>query len=320
MIVFVSTHGCRGSHKDVECWKGTPRVRRRSYWPLFHARSLPVATYILTDFDRLSPWELELAANLYLELKAGGARVLNDPRSFRPRYMLLNHLHAQGLNSVHCWSPALGEVPDRFPVFLRTQAAHRGTLSDLLHDVLETNDALNAALRDGYALNDLMFTEFLAEPLPEGLFRKHAAFRVGGHMLPALSVFTEAWMGKISDNDRVPLALHDKEHDELETLPHADHLLRVFEAANIDYGRIDYGIVDGKVVTYEINTNPWMGNVTPGRDGYRPATKAIVQQRYIEALYEIDCAQPGRIRLNAPALVNQRKEDGKWLWTRRWTP
>jgi hypothetical protein len=41
------------------------------------------------------------------------------------------------------------------------------------------------------------------------------------------------------------------------TRPHDAGVRRIFEKANIEYGRIDYGVCrDGRIVVWEINTNP----------------------------------------------------------------
>src|SRR5262249_42167607 len=38
--------------------------------------------------------------------------------------------------------------------------------------------------------------------------------------------------------------------------PHRQALGEIFQAAGIEYGRIDYSVLDGRIVTWEINTNP----------------------------------------------------------------
>ncbi|MFN3230863.1 MAG: hypothetical protein ACE363_01745 [Alphaproteobacteria bacterium] len=282
---------------------------------------MPAATYVLTDFDRLGPWELELATHLFLALKADGIPVLNNPGAFRPRHAMLEHFRAENLNSFRSWCPAYGQMPNRFPVFLRSQAAHRGPITDLIHDPGQARAALEEALMSGHPLGDLQFIEYAAEALGEGFFQKHAAFRIGDTIVPALSVFSSGWAGKMNEDGRVPNHLYRRELNHIEDYPHRDSLMRVFRSANIDYGRIDFGIVDGRIETYEINTNPWLGYIAPDPKGERPAVKAAVQAGYVKALRHIDTTSGDKsVRLTMEPFTTQRRKDRRWLWTRRWTP
>jgi len=58
-------------------------------WRAFWSRNLPVAIYIVTDFERLYPWKQKCAANLYRTLQAMGQRCLNDPARAMTRFELL---------------------------------------------------------------------------------------------------------------------------------------------------------------------------------------------------------------------------------------
>jgi len=322
LIVFVTTHSTRGTHRGLRTWKGAPRVVCRSYWELFRRRTVPAATYILTDFDRLGPWELELASHLYLALKDAGAQVLNNPALHLPRHALLQRLRMQGLNAIHSWSPVLDESPDRFPVFLRTQAAHRGALTELLHTADEAQAALDDALAKGHPLNDLLFVEYAAEPLAEGLFRKFSAFRIGEAVLPWLTVHSTHWVGKFNAYGQVSDALYAEEVARFTDDPYADWVTQVFKTAGIDYGRLDFGVVGGVPQAYEINTNPWLGSARPGaRDGERLEAPKTAGSLYMKALHDIDAPDVrGRVRLDHGPLKGQRRKDLKWLWTRRWNP
>lgn len=123
MIILLTANGKGHTWKDITRWPGMPRLKRWSYWNVFHRPYVPHATYIFVDFCRLGPWELELAARLYRLLHTAGLTVLNDPALFKNRYTLLKSLRKEKINSFNVWAPALGEEPERFPVFLRTQAA-----------------------------------------------------------------------------------------------------------------------------------------------------------------------------------------------------
>jgi hypothetical protein len=42
----------------------------------------------------------------------------------------------------------------------------------------------------------------------------------------------------------------------LQAHPHEAELRKIFDLANIEYGRIDYSLLNGKIQVWEINTNP----------------------------------------------------------------
>ena len=134
MIVFVTTAAHGYTAKSVGTFPGAPSIRRWSYDRLFRSSHVPKGTWIFTDFDRLSPWELELAARAYRSLKAAGLSVLNDPAVACQRFTLLRRLHQTGFNRFAVWDVEADEWPDRYPVFLRAQSAHRGSFSGLLAD------------------------------------------------------------------------------------------------------------------------------------------------------------------------------------------
>jgi hypothetical protein len=228
---------------------------RTYHWALRQTK-LPRATYIFTDFDRLGPWELELAARLRNLLVMAGVRTLNDPGRARQRFSMLKILQAKGINDFRVWRPEDNEEPEGFPVFLRTQSAHRGVIGDLLHTPEDARLALQAALSEGYTLKDLMFVEYCAEELKPGLFRKLAGFKIGDQMVPALCVHEDHWAAKYGAIGIAGQELYDDEADIVRTNRYGEALRPAFEAAHIDYGRADFGIVKGKPQIYEINTNP----------------------------------------------------------------
>ncbi|HEU0049167.1 MAG TPA: hypothetical protein VFQ43_16365, partial [Nitrososphaera sp.] len=65
-----------------------------TYDQLLRSRWLRQATYVFADIDRLSFWDLELAAHAYLEMERLGLRVLNNPAKVKTRYALLCALHS----------------------------------------------------------------------------------------------------------------------------------------------------------------------------------------------------------------------------------
>lgn len=234
-------------------------VTMETWEQLLIARRVPRATYVLTDFDRLATSELEAAAKIYDLLRAHGARVYNDPRKFRPRAHLIKYLFHSGINSYTCHLPSTGEWPTRFPVFLRTMAAHRGVLGELLHDDAACRQALDEALQQGIPISDLAFVEFAASPTPpKGLFQKLSAFRVGEHVVRANTVNDSHWMAKIGVQGIASDEQYRQELKEMKDYPLRDFVRQVFDTAGVEFGRLDFGFSKGRHEIYEINTNPYM--------------------------------------------------------------
>jgi hypothetical protein len=95
-----------------------------------------------------------------------------------------------------------------------------------------------------------------------------------------------------------------EEADYLDANPHGDLLMRVFDMANIEYGRIDYTVIEGRVQIFEINCNPTIIGRTSGaalrsETSLRgPAYRKAIG-RYIEAMEAIDAPPNGR-RIDFP--------------------
>lgn len=266
-------------------------VQRFCYEQWLPAARTPVGTYVLTDFDRLSVSELQVAGELFQTLVAAGMTVLNDPRQFRPRAFLLKQLQRSGINTFGCHLPAAGEWPDRFPVFLRTLAGHRGVLSELLHDGTACQQALEAALAQGFTLSDLAFITFAATPSATGAFQKHAAYRIGDRIVRAVTVNQRHWMAKVGELGVASEAQYREELTEMDHYPHAAFVHRVFDAAGSTFGRLDFGLTDAGPQAYEINTNPHMGSGAPDELMHPNADRSATMQRIRRDLIEAFGAQ-----------------------------
>ena len=196
MICFITSGAHKYAVRELRDVPGMPQISLMSYNQLLRQKALPRAVYVFTDLDRIDFWTRELAAKACRCLKAAGLTVLNDPATALTRLPMLKRLQAEGLNNFSVWDAETDGLPDRYPVFLRTRAAHRGAQTDLL----ETPEAAQAA-RDnlvaaGFCLADLMFVEYCAEPIEAGLFRKLAAYCVGGEIVTGMSVHDESWHAK----------------------------------------------------------------------------------------------------------------------------
>lgn len=269
-------------------------LERWSYQRFLKAKRLPWAVWILTDFDRVHPWIQEVAGRLHDRLVAAGCQVLNDPRLAPGRAALLRQLHAEGINRFTCWLPALGERPVRFPVFLRTLAAHRGVLTDLLPDAEAAERALADALRDGHPLVDLAFIEYAAEPEGEtGAFRKHACHIVGDRIVRALTVTDASWVAKNGVLGAATAAEYARDRAEMDAYPHEALMRRVFALTGTRFGRIDFGMVGGQPQIYELNTNPYIAFNANHPDADRMETQWMIRTRLVNALVDL-VPPPGR--------------------------
>lgn len=320
MIIFVTTSWHKYAPKEIEDMPNARQIQVISYNRLFRQRQLPRATYIFADFDRLSSWQTELAAYAFRELKAAGATVLNDPAQVLKRLPLLKQLHRRSVNRFQIWDPSIDLLPDRFPVFLRTRDAHRGVLTELLQSQAEAEDALRHAIETGFGIQNLMFVEYCAEPISDGVFRKLAAFRIGDTIQMTLAVHERHWQAKYGEAGIAGAELYQADCDRIDRNPYNDLLREVFDVTKIDYGRVDFAIVDGEPQIYEINTNPHISLIYDHPFPKRLAAQDLFMARFVEAMKAIDSSTDGKelIALDHPDLVKQRKTD-RFVLHERWT-
>jgi hypothetical protein len=316
MICFVITWP-RRTLKRLREMPGMPAHSIWSYDALFRARTLPHATWVFTDFDRLSAWELELAAHAYRELERAGMRVLNDPALAVGRFDLLASLRRAGRNRFSVWRAANRAAVDRFPVFLRTEAAHRGPLPDLIPDAQALARAVDTALSDGYPLRDLMVVEYCAQPLPSGIFRKRAAFRVGDRLVNTLAVHDTSWAAKYGQLGIADESLYREEWESIDRCPHERELMAAFDVAQLTYGRVDYSLVDEQVQVYEINSNPTIGRTLVHPSALRLQSSARAERLLVDAFQGIDSPAGQAMRLTDGLLAKQRGVD-RFLIRSRW--
>ena len=228
-----------------------------TYEQLFHKKKAPVGHYIFTDHDRLTVEECEAAMAIASALRRAepGAQILNSPGEVLERYPLLRSLKQAGLNQFSITRLDDGTYPERYPVFVRSEDDHSGPDTGLLFSQEELDRTLDDLKRQGKSLKRRVAIEFCAEQTPAGAYRKYGAINVNGTIVPQHIIESEDWNVK-SANRGITEALLTEELDFVRTNPHQEHLKKIFQIANIGYGRADYGIVDGKLQIYEINTNP----------------------------------------------------------------
>jgi hypothetical protein len=260
----------------------------------------------------LTSWQLELAAHAWRQLAAAGCRVLNDPARVLQRLPLLRALHNAGLNSFRAWSAHDAAAVDRFPVFVRTMAGHRGNLTDLLPDRAMLEEALARLVAEGYPMSDLMVAEYRAAPVRQGLFRKMAACNIGGCIVPVASVHEAHWTAKEGQDGIAGVEGYAEDLALMRANPHAATLRRAFEIARIDYGRADYGVVDGRAEVYEINTNPMIHPPKGHAFADRAEALRLTHEGYRTALAALDAPGKGwdMVRLRpAPWIAESRLRD-----------
>lgn len=319
MICFI----CSGAHRytftmHLPKFAGVPDFKVWSYDKLFRTRFLPRATWIFTDFDRLNFWELELAARIYRNLIAAEQRVLNDPATVAQRFSLLRRLHRAGFNRFNVWSVEAEEWPERYPVFLRMQSAHRGTLTDLIADRASLEREIAAALAKGRPRCELMIVEYCAEPIRERLFRKLAMYRVGPAMIASLCVHQSKWVAKDGEKGIAGQELYDDEYHIIEENRHGEELRPAFDIGGIEFGRADFGLVSGRPQVYEINTNPTVTMMRKHPFPVRISASRLFEENIAAALVAIDTpASSKTIKVKGTVLREQRQHD-RWMTKSRW--
>jgi hypothetical protein len=231
--------------------------------------TLPAGSYLFSALDQLTPGGRRLVRELQRQLRASAlvGRVLNDPDAALLRFDLLEELFRQGLNP-HRAVRARGDLSAlRFPVFLRVELEHTGSLSPLLRTPAELEKALGWAVLQGHSLDELLVVEFCDTADAKGRYRKYSAYVVGSAVISrAMNRGTE-WMLKAEGVEfSEEMLLEERAY--AFTNPYESQLRRIFTVSGIEFGRIDFAIKDGKVITWEINTNPTIGpgsvNTTPG--------------------------------------------------------
>lgn len=320
MIHFVITKAHHYTHRRLRHYPDAPAYRVWSYEQLFRSRRLPHGTWIFTDMDRLGYWELELAAHVYRELSAAGMRVLNDPARVSLRHVMLERLHAAGLNRFAVWQAIGPERPDRYPVFLRTIRAHRGVMTELLETPEALEQAIDKAIADGHPLSDLLIVEYCAKPIREGLFAKFAAFHCGDRIVETIAAHQRHWCAKFGEMGVATQEIYDAEYERIRDNPNADALMQAFEVASIDYGRADYTLIDGQEQVYEINTNPMIAMLKSHPFPRRLESDRLWQQNFVAALKAIDTTEKGTaIRLTDKVLRKYRRQQ-RFAFGTKWTP
>ncbi len=288
MIVFVSTAEHHYTHKAVVDLDGPVRVVQTSYRDLLSAKAVRRATYVFTDLDRLSLWELRLAGLAFRKMREQGLRVLNNPARVLSRWGLLRALSLAGINDFNAYRVEERVRPKRWPVFLRAEGAHLGPISDLLHDWNQVEAETERVVAKGAPITSLLIVEYAAEPILAGLYRKFGSFRIGSTSFAHVCVDEDRWVVKDGKRGITPPHLAEEEFRVVRDNPYGPNVARAFEIAGLEYGRADFGLVGRKVQIYEINSNPEVIFFNDHPSPIRQEAYRIIKQNYLNALSAID--------------------------------
>jgi hypothetical protein len=322
MIWFLTTRGHEYTVKHLVRGKmegeKVPPCSVKSYDRFLSHKKVVAGTYIFTDIERLTPWEIRLAAEGYAAL-AGDVRcrVLNNPARIMARYELLRNLQAEGFNDFEVIRADERRWPEKYPVFLRHEQDHGKPLSlDLWKNREELAAALADAQAQGISLRGLLIIGYAAEAFEGPWFIKYNTFRVADAVFAHHAVLEDSWNVKYGNpNKKLP-----EEHKVFEQKfvfgnRYVDILRRVFDIAHIEYGRADFGVVAGRPQIYEINTNPYI-SADPGSESpTRRATIAMSTKRLCESLANLETqriAGTGMVRIGGPRLDDWRRKR-KWF-------
>ena len=306
MIFFVApAEDLEGIHEYLH--QAGPDVRRQlttlTYDDIVARGRLPLGSYIFAAIDELTPTERRIAVRCSEALRRAdpGVRVINHPDEVRLRYNLLRTSYEQKRNSFRVRRANELHRCRRFPVFVRPQGEHLGSLTPVLHTRAQLIRALLGTMARGHRLRDLLIVEFCDTADPSGVYRVYSAVVLGDRIMPKTLLhnlnWVAKWKGRLLDADKVR-----EQAEYVELNPHAAWLAETFALAGIRYGRIDYGVKDGVPQVWEINTNPTLVRRTGAPSTVSPEywpllapVQDVFLQRFEAAFAAIDTdLDPGR--------------------------
>ena len=243
---------------------------------------LSLGTYIFAAIDELTPTERKIVTVCCEELRRASPdiRLINRPTEVLLRYDLLRTCFEQNRNTFRVLRASEFHRCRRFPVFVRPEREHLGSLTPVLHSRRQLIRALVATVMRGYRLRDLLIIEFCDTADPSGVYRMYSAAVVGDRIIPKTLIHNRNWVtkwkGRLLDGDKAMEQVEYVEGD-----PHAAWLKETFALAGIGYGRIDYGVKDGVPQVWEINTNPTLVRRTGA-----PSTMSAEQWKVLAPVQE----------------------------------
>jgi hypothetical protein len=316
---------CMESYLGQEGRQLADRIRILTFEEIAAAQQIQLGTYIFAAIDQLSKTEKEIAELCCERLSAESAEItlLNHPGKVLCRHRLLSKCFELRRNTYQV--KRISGMFDRlnFPVFIRNERRHTGSLTRLLHSRGQLTAALAKALAQGHLPQDLMIVEYRDTADPDGIFREYNAQIVGGRIIPQTIVHSRNWItkwkGRLVDAEKAR-----EEAEYVRANPHSNWLRETFQLANIQYGRIDYGVKDGVPQVWEINTNPMISRpLTWGPSKLTSAQRALrepVRSQFFRelsaALRAVDGQQESGRTVRIEVSPSQRRNlqrEKRWL-------
>lgn len=254
------------------------RISQIAYPQLFRARTLARGAWIFTSLDALSEAELRIVHRAQCAARDAGLPVLNPAHDALRRYDFLGVLHNKGLNDFRAFHATANLAGLRFPVFVRVENEHDGSLTPLLYNRAQLARAMAYLWMRGLAREELLVVEFCETVSADALYRKYSVLRIGDAYIPRYLHIGPHWMTKNGTRDGDD-RLIDEEIAYLRENPHAEWVRKVFELAHIEYGRLDYGVRGSRPQAWEINFTPFLAadpsrpTGTPQRERLRRLTR-----------------------------------------------
>ena len=268
-------------------------------------------TFIFTDIDRLNRYQRSILKLFVDQLVAAhpGCRIINHPEKVITRFNLLRQLHKENINEFNIYPITELRNHIRFPVFLRNPNEHFGPFTELLDDFGDVRVEAYILLMKGVIPSAISAIEYCETKSPDGWYRKYSAFRFGETIIPAHINFGEHWITK--DGEITTEEMLQEKQAFTRDNPHADDLMKIFNMANIEYGRIDYAFKDGRMQIWEINTNPILIKAKEEYDATVLHIKeelAVKIRAGLSALNQQGEPVEGRLKLKFPAPPKLIKE------------
>lgn len=307
MLVFITTPNHAYTVRPLVRRKtgvDTPPTRATSYDALFQSARTVRGVHVFTDLERLSDWELTMAAELYRALRDAGIVCLNDPARVMARYQLLRNLFESGFNPFTAYRADERPKPARFPVFVRNDSDHLGPLSGLLADQAELDRCLEDLRAQGRPLRGLIVIEFAGEPIQPGVWCKYGTFRIGQHLSVHHAVIGGQWAVKNQSTEHGIEELYEAEKAAVTANTLADAVRPAFDIAGIEWGRADHALFQGRQIVYEINTNPTI-KFEAQKSPIRWQTKELARERMARLLWELDSGDGATVRFQPIAQLHR---------------
>ena len=277
------------------------RIRMISYQRLRRKKHFHPGTYIFADVERLSVAEQECAAVVYNALDRHPARfkLINHPILSLKRYPLLRKLHELGVNTFDVYRLSEQRTPKRFPVFLRDENDHKGALTELLSTKEELDLTVRNLVNDGRSLENKLIVEYVDTRQPDGRYMKFGVYRIGDQIIPQHSLVGDQWHVKFSSRAEPSRDDIDSEISYLRENPFRVDIMKIFEIAHIEYGRIDFGIKDHRIQVFEINSNPHIMTRPVDPTAWRFELNRLFTDKLKEAFGAIDleCRERGSLKV-----------------------